>query len=124
MTANGIGMSDRIFLDGVRVRCKIGITAKERVEPQEVLIDLSLFMDLARAGATDNLEETVNYRTALDEISRFASSREFVLLEGLAEGLASLAIEAFGVDRVRVRARKAKYSVEPSIGVEIERERA
>jgi len=117
-------MNDRIFLDAVRVRCKIGITPKERMEPQEVLIDVSLFMDLARAGAADNLEETVNYRTALDEISRFASSREFVLLEGLAEGVASLAIGMFDVQRVRVRVRKAKYSVEPSIGVEIERERA
>ena len=116
-------MSDRIFLEGVRVRCRIGITAKERMEPQEVLIDLSFFMDLSRAGASDNLEETVNYRTALDEISRFASSREFVLLEGLADGLASLAIEAFGVESVRVRVRKAKYSLEPSIGIEIERER-
>jgi FolB domain-containing protein len=117
-------MNDRIFLDGVRVSCKIGITSEERTEPQEVLIDVSLFMDLVRAGASDKLEETINYRTALDEISRFASSREFVLLEGLAEGVASLAIGTLGVQRVRVRVRKAKYSVEPSVGVEIERERA
>ncbi|MDA4114119.1 MAG: dihydroneopterin aldolase [Thaumarchaeota archaeon] len=116
-------MSDRIFLDAVRVRCKIGITAKERMEPQDVLIDVSLFVGLSRAGASDKLEETVNYRTAIDDISRFASSREFVLLEGLAEGLATLAIETYGVERIRVRVRKAKYSLEPSIGIEIERER-
>ena len=116
-------MNDRIFLEGVRVRCKIGITARERLEPQEVLIDVSLFLDLARAGATDDLEETINYRTALDHISQFASSREFVLLEGLAEGLAALVIGTFATERVRVRVRKAKYSLEPSIGVEIERER-
>ena len=117
-------MNDRIFLDAVRVHCKIGITSKERAEPQDVLIDVSLFMDLARAGVSDELGATVNYRAALDEVSRFASSKEFVLLEGLAEGVASLAINKFGVQKVRVRVRKAKYSVEPSIGVEIERERA
>ena len=116
-------MNDRIFLDGLRLQCKIGITAEERMEPQEVLMDVSLYMSLARAGASDNLEETVNYRSAIDDISRFASSKEFILLEGLAEGVASLALKTFGVGKVRVRVRKAKYSGEPSIGVEIERER-
>ena len=69
------------------------------------------------------LEDTVDYRAARLQISHFASHGEFVLLESLAEGVATLCLDKFKVERVTVRVRKEKYSVEPSIGIEIERVR-
>jgi D-erythro-7,8-dihydroneopterin triphosphate epimerase len=114
-------VKDRIFLENVRLKCKIGASEKERKEAQEVVIDLSLFAGLKRAGTADRIDYTIDYRKVRRQISEFVSSREFRLLEGLAEGIASLALKTAGVRGVTVKVRKARYSNEPSVGVEIER---
>ncbi|MDA4122577.1 MAG: dihydroneopterin aldolase [Thaumarchaeota archaeon] len=116
-------MADRIFIDNLRVRCSVGATEKERLTPQDVLIDASLFLDLREAASSNDLEGNVNYKEELQRISGFVSKGRFVLLEGLAEGVASLCLSNPKVQRVRVRVRKGKYSGEPSIGVEVERTR-
>lgn len=115
--------NDRVFVENLRLRCRVGITERERRQEQEVVVDMSFFMDLKRAGRTDDLQKTVDYRKAMREISDFASGREFGLLESLAQGLASLALKHAGVERAIVKVRKAKYLDEPSAGIEIERVR-
>jgi dihydroneopterin aldolase len=116
-------LNDRIFVDNLRLSCRIGITPEERKEPQEVLVDVSLSISLAVPGKSDSLSDSLDYRQILQRVSTYGSSREFTLIEGLAEGIASLMLETFPADRVSVRVRKAKYSSEPSIGVELVRDR-
>jgi FolB domain-containing protein len=116
-------MTDRIFVDNVRLSCRVGITPEERRQPQEVLVDVSLFLSLASAGRSDDVGDAVNYKEVLQRVSLSVSGREFTLLEGLAEGVVSAVLGAFPVERVVVKVRKAKYSVEPSIGIEVSRDR-
>ena len=116
-------MVDRIFIDNLRLKCRVGATDEERKVLQEVLVNISLTVGLGRAGASDNLDDTIDYRDAMERISQFVAGREFKLLESLAEGIAALALKNAGVERVTVQARKVKYSNEPSIGIEIERSR-
>lgn len=116
-------MRDRIFLDNLRLKCRIGISDKERREPQEVIADISLIMNLKPAGKRDNLDDTVNYRKVMEQVSQFVSEQEFKLLESLADGIATLALKTFGVERVIVKVRKSRYASEPSIGIEVERKR-
>ena len=114
---------DRIFIDGLRLDCRIGVTDEERRLTQNVLVDVSLFLDLRRAAASGRIEDTTDYREAKRLFSRFVSEGEFRLLESLAEGIASIALDELGAERVVVRVRKEKYSADPSIGIEIERQR-
>ena len=114
---------DRIFIDNLRLDCLIGVTDEERHHPQKVLVDVSLYFDLSSAAVSEKIEDTVDYREARSQISQFVSNGEFHLLESLAEGIASLALDKFEIERVVVRVRKEKYSAEPSVGIEIERER-
>lgn len=115
-------MPDRIFIENLRLSCSVGISPAERGRPQDVLVDLSVFVDLERAGKTDDVEYSINYRELKERISAFVSGREFGLLEALAEGLAELALQSPRAQRVTVRVRKGKYSEEPSIGVEVSRD--
>ncbi len=117
-------MGDRIFIDNLRVRCSVGATERERLIPQDVLIDTSIYLDLRDAASSSDLEGNVNYKEELQRISDFVSKGRFVLLEGLAEGVARLCLSNPKVERVVVKVRKSKYSTEPSIGVEVERTRA
>ena len=112
---------DRIFIDNLRVKCRIGVGQDERRETQEVLVDVSLYRSLDHPGATGNMDDTINYREVMERVTDFVSGREFNLLESMASGVASLILNRYNVDSVSVRARKAKFSNEPSIGVEIER---
>ncbi len=114
---------DRIFIDNLHLDCRVGVTDEERRLAQKVVVDVSLALESGRAAASGRLADTVDYREAKRLISQFVSKGEFVLIESLAEGIASLALERFSVDRVVVKVRKEKYSVEPSIGVEVERAR-
>jgi dihydroneopterin aldolase len=116
-------LMDRIFIENLHCVCRIGVTEEERRRPQQVIFDVVLTLDLGRSASSKRLEDTVDYRAARLQISHFASHGEFVLLESLAEGVASLCLDKFKVERVTVRVRKEKYSVEPSIGIEIERVR-
>ncbi|HNV40046.1 MAG: dihydroneopterin aldolase, partial [Dermatophilaceae bacterium] len=54
-------MSDRIVLSGVRGRGFHGVFEHERREGQEFVVDVALTVDLAAAGASDDLVDTVNY---------------------------------------------------------------
>ena len=112
---------DRIFIDNLRVRCRIGVGEDERRETQEVLVDVSLYGSLDRPGISGNMDDTINYREVMERVTEFVSGGEFNLLESMASGVASMIIDRYRVDSVSVRARKAKFSNEPSIGVEIER---
>jgi dihydroneopterin aldolase len=116
-------LTDRIFVDNLRVPCRVGLTPAERGEPQEIVVDVSIFLSLARAARGDEVKDSVNYRDVKERISAFATGRKFSLLETVAEGIAGALLDSFPVERVSVKVRKAKYSKEPSIGVEIVRER-
>jgi 7,8-dihydroneopterin aldolase/epimerase/oxygenase len=114
---------DTVFIDNLRLDCRVGVTDEERRQPQKVLVDVTLSLDLGRAAATKDIGDTVDYREAKRLFSQFVSTGEFVLLESLAEGVAAVALDRFEVERVAVRVRKEKYSTEPSIGIQIERSR-
>ncbi|MPZ85138.1 MAG: dihydroneopterin aldolase [Actinophytocola sp.] len=54
-------MADRITLTGLRVHGHHGVFDHERRDGQEFVVDVTVWLDLTRAGATDDLAETVHY---------------------------------------------------------------
>jgi len=121
--SSGLLEMDSVFIENLRLDCRVGVTDEERRRPQKVLLDVALSLDLSRAAATKNVEDTVDYREAKRLVSEFVSGGEFVLLESLAEGVAALALDSFDVEKAVVRVRKEKYSAEPSVGIQVERGR-
>ncbi len=114
---------DKIIIRQLRMRCIIGVFQHERQHPQEVLADLILFLDLTKAGASDQLGDSVDYKALKFRILDYVESSSFNLIESLAEGIASLALADQRVVRVRVRVDKpGALSYARTVGVEIERE--
>ena len=86
---------DRIILRGLPVDCVIGTLPRERVAPQRVFFDLTLSGDFSRAGATDDLNDAVDY-TAVERVVRdYAAGTSFLLLERLAYACAGRLLESF-----------------------------
>ncbi|SIR66162.1 dihydroneopterin aldolase [Williamsia sterculiae] len=54
-------MSDRIELRGLQVRGNHGVFDHERRDGQEFVVDLTVWLDLSAAAASDDLADTVDY---------------------------------------------------------------
>ncbi len=54
-------MADRIELHGLRVRGNHGVFDHERQDGQDFIVDLTVWLDLAKAAASDDLADTLDY---------------------------------------------------------------
>jgi dihydroneopterin aldolase len=93
-----------VELDSLEVFGRHGVEEEERREGAAFLYDISL--DVADTAASDQLEDTVDYREVADVVREISDSREFNLLEALAATIADALLGRFPVERVRVRVRK------------------
>jgi len=98
-------MRDRIFLRNMHFYGHHGVDAAERDLGGRFSLDVEMVRDLTRAGETDDLNETVDYKAVYDLVARI-QRQGFCLLEALALNIAHGILEAFEVDEVTVRARK------------------
>ena len=99
-------MKDIIRLSGLSFYGYHGATAAEKETGRVFEVDCELEVDLAEAGRTDQLADTIDYRQAYDVIRETVEGRAFSLLEGLASYLATKILDRFPVYRVTLRVRK------------------
>ena len=93
----------RIELRGLEVFAYHGVLEEERQNGQTFWYDIEL--EVGEWGATDRLEEAVDYRLVVDAL-RKVNEQRFELLEALAATAAETLIDRFAVARVKVRVRK------------------
>ena len=116
---------DRIFLRGLAVDCIIGFVDWERRVKQTVVIDLEMSIDCRRAAIRDDVADTLNYKTVAKRLSAFVAASSFNLVETLAERIAALILEEFGVAWVRITLSKpGAIRGSRDVGVTVERTRA
>lgn len=115
---------DQVIIKDLLVRGVIGVNDWEREKPQEILINIVLFADLSKAGKSDNIDDSINYRTVSKKIQEHAETAERLTVEALATDLAEICLAEPGVIKARVRVEKpGAVRFAKSVGVEIERDR-
>jgi dihydroneopterin aldolase len=113
---------DKIFLTEMKVDTIIGIWEWERRIRQTVVIDLEMSADIAKAAATDDVNDTLNYKSVAKRIQSFVAESSFQLVETLAERISEIIRDEFGVTWVKVRVNKpGAVRGSKSVGVLIER---
>jgi dihydroneopterin aldolase len=113
---------DKIFLHELKVETIIGIWEWERKIRQTVIIDLEMSADIARAAATDDVADTLNYKSVAKRIQSFVADSSFQLVETLAERIAEIIRGEFGVAWVRVTVHKpGAIRGSRDVGIDIER---
>ena len=113
---------DIIFIDDLRASTMIGIYPRERALPQTVAISLQIGTSTASAGASDDINDTIDYAMVVERVRSELAGRHFNLLERLAEYVATLLIEEFGAPWVRVSiAKLGMMHAVHRVGVTIER---
>ena len=116
---------DRIHICDLLQRCIIGIYDEERREKQDVVINITLYADLRAAGRSDNIDDTVDYKSIKKQIIAMVETSSFFLVERLAERIAEICLAHEAVQRVGVRvAKPGALRFARTVDVEIERDRS
>ena len=113
---------DKILIKDLLLRCTIGVSAEERREKEDIVINIELSLDLRSAGKYDNMNSTINYRDLKKRIILMVEHSQYSLIEALADRIASLCLECSGVIEVKVVVEKpGALRFARSVGVEVQR---
>ena len=80
-------MSDRIHIRDLAVTGIIGINPDERSNPQQILVNATLWADTKAAGDSDRIEDAVNYKTIIKAMIRHIHEGAPQLVERLVHEL-------------------------------------
>lgn len=89
-------MADRIQLTGLAVTGHHGVFDHEKRDGQTFVVDIVLWTDLARAAATDDLTETVNYAELAQLAADIVAGPPRDLIETVAAEIADAVVDRFG----------------------------
>lgn len=97
---------DTIHLTGIRCYGYTGYLSEEQVLGQWFEVDLTLWVELSEAGKSDRIDDTVDYRAAIDIVQRLIKTSKFALVEKLATAIANEILLLDKVQQVRVQLSK------------------
>jgi dihydroneopterin aldolase len=109
---------DRIELTNIRCYGYTGFLPEENVLGQWFEVDLTLDVDLANAGQSDNLADTLDYRSAIEQTKAVIKNNKYLLVERLAAEIANTLLQFPQVQQVQVRLHKPAAPI-PDFGGKI-----
>jgi len=111
-----------VFVHDLRVFGRHGVHAEERERGQEFVFDVEL--DVGDRGASDRLEDAVDYAAVARVVKEVSDGRQFTLLEALATAVADEVERRFAPERILVRVRKPEVrpaGLDGKVGVTVTR---
>ncbi len=97
---------DRLAVRGLAIHGHHGVFEHERRDGQEFVIDLVLGVDTRVAARSDDLLDTVDYGTLVDEVTTAVTHEPVDLIETLAQRIADVCLRNALVDTVEVTVHK------------------
>jgi len=113
---------DIVFIRDLQIETVIGIYDWERKVKQIISLDVDMATDIQKAANSDNIEDTLSYKTVAKRLIEFVEESEYELVEALAEKICEIILEEFDVPWVRLTLNKpGAVRGSKSVGVMIER---
>lgn len=113
---------DIVFIHDLQVETVIGIYDWERKIKQTISLDIEMATDISKAAKSDDIEDTLSYKTVAKRLIEFIEQSEFELVEALAEKICSIILDEFSVPWVKLTLHKpGAVRGSKSVGVMIER---
>lgn len=108
---------DKIILPQMEFMACHGVFAAEKENPQLFRVKITMEIDLAAAGISDNLDDTVNYGETYLAVKKLVEGNCFNLIEKLAAEIAQEILQDKRVVCVTVQVEKEKAQVAPGITI-------
>jgi len=118
--------TDSITLTGLRVNAHHGVYDFEKENGQDFVIDVTVWLDLARGAASDDVSQTIHYGDLAVEVTEAARHNPVDLIETLAERIADVVLAHETAERVQVTVHKPDAPISVpfvDVAVRIERTR-
>jgi len=113
---------DKIFIHALKTETIVGIFDWERQVKQTVVLDIEFSADIRKAALTDSIDDTLNYKGVAKRVLSLIEESSFHLVETLAEHVAMLILDEFGVSWVRIALSKpGAIRSSRDVGVMLER---
>lgn len=104
-------MTDQIVLKGISARGHHGVLDFEKRDGQTFVVDVTMHVDLAAAGASDDLGDTVNYAEVAGDVVALIEGESLDLIEALASRIADRVLARPLVEAVEVVVHKPEAPV-------------
>lgn len=95
-----------VYVKGLRAQAVIGVYEWERNIRQPLVLDLEIGSDTARAAASDDIADALDYADISQQVIALIEASEYQLIESLAEAVARLITQDFGARWLRLRLSK------------------
>ena len=116
---------DKIFIHALKTETIVGIFDWERQVKQTVVMDIEFSADIRKAALSDSIDDTLNYKGVAKRVLAFVEESSFHLVETLAEHVAMLVLEEFGVSWMSLSLSKpGAIRSSRDVGVTLERTRS
>jgi dihydroneopterin aldolase len=116
---------DKIFIHALKTETIVGIFDWERQVKQTVVMDIEFSADIRKAALSDSIDDTLNYKGVAKRVLAFVEESSFHLVETLAEHIAMLILDEFGVSWVSIALSKpGAIRSSRDVGVKLERTRS
>jgi 7,8-dihydroneopterin aldolase/epimerase/oxygenase len=109
---------DSIQLTGICCYGYTGYLPEEQVLGQRFEVDVTLWLDLSKAGKSDDIEHTLDYRSAITLIQQLVTDSKFLLIERLADTIAEALLQLPLVEQVKLQLSKPAAPI-PDFGGKI-----
>ena len=112
---------DKIHINGISCLAHLGVPPQERENPQEILVDVVLTLNLDKAVHSDEVTSTVDYVGIVEKVKETVEERSFSLLETVAGQLCRAVLTNTQIKSVQVRVRKFPETLRDQVSyVEVE----
>lgn len=113
---------DRIFINDLIAFAQIGVYDWEQQIKQKVVFNLEMAWDTRQAAETDDVKFCLNYATVSQAIIHYTESKPFLLIERLANEIAEMLQQEFGIKWLKLTLSKpGAVAQAKSVGIIIER---
>ena len=97
---------DIIYINDLRIETIIGIYGWERKTKQTVVLDIEMGADIRKASVSDDINDTLSYKSVAERLFEFVGGSEFELVETLAEQISDILLNEFKVPWLRLKLNK------------------
>lgn len=109
-------MADRIELRGLRIRGHHGVYEHERRDGQDFVVDMTVWLDLAAAAASDDLADTLDYGALAQRAADIVAGPPRHLIETVAGEIADGVMTDDRVHAVEVAVHKPAAPIPLTFG--------
>lgn len=101
-------MEAKIQIKNFTINAILGVLAKERQNPQKILLDLELWGSMEKAMASDSIDQAIDYVRVLEICKQTVVQGRFHLIEACAAALTKALFCHFPLDKIRLRVKKTE----------------